>query len=351
MKRVLHIIGNATHDNTAICKMVETMVRGIDHKHFEHHVWFLGDTGPFFHRFTTFSANVLHVPWHADRRWDLAGALRFQRALSVEYFDIVHQHFGSRGLRWVVRKTSNAKIIFHMHLRIAARDGKIPGIIDTSGADAVIAISKAVAASSYGVFAQVVYPGIEWPAPADHRYEKLRPIIGFAGRLEPVKNVSTLIQAMYEIRPKLDQVRLVIAGNGSERLKLYGLATRLDIADSVRILGHQEEMTELMREFDVLCVPSLEEGFGMSALEAMSLGVPVVASRVGGLLELIEHNVTGWLFDPHDPIELSKLLMKVLRRGPEVGSVVQSAEKLARVKFAAVRMCKQIQAIYDSLMA
>src|SRR5271155_2807995 len=147
MKRILHIIGNATPDNTAICKMVETMVRGIDHAQYEQPVWFLGEPGPFLHHFATFAANVLHVPWRADRRWDISGALHFQRALSAEHFDIVHQHFGSRGLRWVVRKTSRTKIVFHMHLRIAEQDGTRAGIIDTSYADSVIAISKAVASN------------------------------------------------------------------------------------------------------------------------------------------------------------------------------------------------------------
>jgi len=348
--QVLHLLGNATHDNTAICKLVETMVQGVDPVRFEHHVWFLGEDGPWKEHMSATGVKVKHVPWRADRRRDIGGAWRFRRAIKTQPFDIIHQHFGSRGLRWIAQTFSTAKIVFHMHLRIAERDGIAPGTIRTDGADSVIAISRAVAASAEGIRPHVIYPGINVPQISRSADHKTNNTIGFVGRLEPVKGLSALIKAMSFVKMFVPDVRLQVAGDGSQRTSLEKYVEQCGVGDIVDFLGHREDIENVMKGWKLLVVPSLEEGFGMAALEAMSLGVPVLARNVSGLTELINDNATGWLFHEDDSISLANRITMLLRDDAKLGIVALAAQHYVSVKFTAPRMCKEIEDIYNSLL-
>lgn len=122
-------------------------------------------------------------------------------------------------------------------------------------------------------------------------------VLGFAGRLAHIKGADVLIHAVARLHGQGLPVRLVVVGSGVEQANLEKLAQRLDIGAITHFAGRmpREAIFGAIKGFDIAAVPSREEGFGLSALEAMAAGVPVVASRVDALQEVVLSGVTGLL--------------------------------------------------------
>ncbi|MGQ9806757.1 MAG: N-acetyl-alpha-D-glucosaminyl L-malate synthase BshA [Chlorobiales bacterium] len=112
----------------------------------------------------------------------------------------------------------------------------------------------------------------------------------------PLKRVKDVIRIFEKVHREIPS-RLLLVGDGVERTEAEHLTRDLKISDCVRFLGKQEAVVELLSISDVMLMPSESESFGLAALEAMSCGVPVVSSNVGGLPELVKHGVNGFLFD------------------------------------------------------
>lgn len=139
-------------------------------------------------------------------------------------------------------------------------------------------------------------------------------LVAFAGRLEHEKGVDVLLAALARLASRGRDVRLVIAGSGTQGAALAARGTELGIADRVSWAGFlpSHRVAGLLASADVACVPSRAEPFGLVALEAMAVGAPLVASRVGGLAEVVEDGRTGRLVAPDDPDALALALESVL---------------------------------------
>jgi glycosyltransferase involved in cell wall biosynthesis len=140
------------------------------------------------------------------------------------------------------------------------------------------------------------------------------PVVAFAGRLVPIKGVDVLVRAFALVRAKIPTARLLIAGDGPERARLARLIQQLDLADGVSMTGNlsRSEMETLFAAAWVQAVPSLTEVFGNVAAEAMMRGTAVVASRVGGLSELVNDGETGLLVPPGDVTAHADALRRLL---------------------------------------
>ena len=142
------------------------------------------------------------------------------------------------------------------------------------------------------------------------------PVIGFAGRLVPKKGVDVLLHAMVLLRKRVPEVRLIVAGDGPERIGLERLAAELGIRDAVDFLGHlaQDQAEHALGAAWVQAVPTRwEEPFGLVAAEAMMRGTAVVASESGGLAEQVEPGATGYLAPAGDAAALARALEQVVR--------------------------------------
>lgn len=129
-------------------------------------------------------------------------------------------------------------------------------------------------------------------------------VVGSVGRLEEVKGHKTLIEAI----PYLpDDMIVILAGQGSEAIRLKDLASTLGVAGRIRLLGHRDDVDQLMPAFDVFCLPSLSEGLPRVVMEAQAAGVPVVASDVGSVRQAVDPD-TGRLVAPGDPAALADAL-------------------------------------------
>jgi 1,4-alpha-glucan branching enzyme len=153
----------------------------------------------------------------------------------------------------------------------------------------------------------------------------------FAGRLVPSKGVDVVMRAFGAVLRRVPQARLIIAGDGDQRLYLERLARFLGLRQYVSFLGWQspDELAALYRASAVISVPSLYEPFGLVALEAMACGRPVVVSRVGGLAEIIEDGVSGYAVAVGDHLDLATRLATVLSDGTFAEETGRAARRRA----------------------
>jgi sugar transferase (PEP-CTERM/EpsH1 system associated) len=159
-----------------------------------------------------------------------------------------------------------------------------------------------------GVDTGCYVPGDPGPARDALDLPSSRPVVGTVGRLNPVKDQAGLVRAFARVRSEYPDALLVIAGEGPCRDELRGLVVSLRIAPHVRFLGERHDVPTILRAFDVFVLPSIAEGISNTILEAMAVGLPVVATRVGGNSELVEEGVTGHLVPRSDPEALASAI-------------------------------------------
>lgn len=138
------------------------------------------------------------------------------------------------------------------------------------------------------------------------------PVVGIIARLSDVKGIDVLIEAMPAVRAQIPEVKLVIMGEGREGQALKALVGQLQLEESVRFYSGVEDMALCLNMFDLFAMPSRQEGLGLSVLEAQACGLCVVASRVGGLVSIIDDGETGFLVEPEDPAGLAERIVALL---------------------------------------
>ena len=173
-------------------------------------------------------------------------------------------------------------------------------------------------------------------------------VLMHASNFRPVKNVETVVRIFAAIHERMD-ARLVMVGDGPEKPRAEELARHLGVAKHVLFLGNQEVMEELLPLADLFLLPSSTESFGLVALEAMAAGVPVIASRVGGLPELVTHGVSGFLEDPADLDAFVRTALRVLEDDRLHRRIGRAARARAVSDFHVDRIVERYRAVYGGL--
>lgn len=176
------------------------------------------------------------------------------------------------------------------------------------------------------------------------------PVVGFVGRLAPEKDVATLLRALPEVFRACPAACGVLVGEGEERRVLEALAEDLGIAGRVHFLGARPDALRLMKAMDVVAVPSLTENFSLTVAEAMEAGRPVVASAVGGLVEMVEDGVTGFLVPPRSPEALGRRIADVLAK-PLRAATMGAAGRQKSAEWSAARAAEITEALYERMLA
>jgi glycosyltransferase involved in cell wall biosynthesis len=183
-------------------------------------------------------------------------------------------------------------------------------------AHAHIAISRGLARYLEGVEGfdgesfEIVHYGNE-PDGAVRPYEPRAPRLLCEGRLIPIKGHIVLLRAFAAARRELPDLQLDVAGRGPLEPALRALAKELGIGDAVHFLGHVSPIQRAIEAAAIVVVPSMGEGFGMVALEAMERARPVIAAEIGGLGELVEDGVTGLLVPPGESEPLAGAMVRL----------------------------------------
>jgi len=231
--------------------------------------------------------------------------------------------------------------------------------------DAVVALSprhRAFVTKHFGVSSdkiEVVQNGVDWAEyqRADLREGTRRELglgpemqaIGTVGGLRPVKGYEVLIRAAAKLLPQQPHVRLIMVGDGEQRQYLADLARSEGIAEHVLFLGARQDVPRLLSAFDVFVLSSHSEAFPVSALQVMAAGLPVVATDVGCLSEIVEPEATGLLAPPGQPEALSHALGRLVQDREMSREMGRRGSEVVRERFAIRKSVQQFQILADRL--
>ena len=346
-RRVLHVLGTAEPAGFGIFRIVESLAVAVDPARYEIHACFLRP-GELVERLQRSAVKATCINWNGSIR-DPWGATRYAVLLRSLEFSIIHQHTGGRLLTGMGRLLTRAHLLRNLHGRASELTGIVPPNIDLPQLDVLIANSRVVAEYSRNPNAVVIYPGINVPDFSVPRTVHRGVVIGTACRLEVIKGLHYLLEAINILAPEFPDLRVEIAGDGSLRGNLERESRQLGLTGIVSFLGWREDLPSVMAGWDIFLLPSLDEGFGVAALEAMAAGLPVIASAVGGLCELVQNGETGWLVPPAAPVDLAQRTSQLIHDSRKREAMGIAGRKRASNYFSISRMVDQTIAVYDGL--
>jgi N-acetyl-alpha-D-glucosaminyl L-malate synthase BshA len=176
------------------------------------------------------------------------------------------------------------------------------------------------------------------------------PILMHLSNFRPVKRVTDVIEIFALVREKMP-AKLVMIGDGPDRGAAEWMVRQKGIENDVLFLGKQDHVHEKLGLADLFLLPSTLESFGLAALEAMACEVPVVATNVGGVPEVVEHGVDGYLVEPGDVISAAKYAVDILSRSDRGRAMGEAARVNARRKYCASDIIPLYEAYYQKVLA
>jgi len=174
-------------------------------------------------------------------------------------------------------------------------------------------------------------------------------ILMHLSNFRPVKRVTDVVKVFAQVARELP-ARLVLVGDGPERSAAEWLARDLHIHDRIHFLGKQERVNELLPLADLMLMPSELESFGLAALDAMACKVPSIATRVGGVPELIDDGLTGLLFAVGDTDAMAQGALSLLGDRARLESMREAGRKTAQTRFCATLVVPQYVRYYESVL-
>jgi N-acetyl-alpha-D-glucosaminyl L-malate synthase BshA len=330
-------------------------------------------TGLVFHRVETPAYPLFREPQYL---LSLSNAIvQLSRELA---FDLVHAHYAiphataAYLARQILSSTSGAhvpKIITTLHgtdITLLGSDRSYSETVAFSidQSDGVTAVSESLKRDTYRAlevqrdirvipnfvdthrYRRIPSPELRRQICPSGRYEKL---IVHTSNFRPVKRAEAVVDIFRRIRAGV-RSRLVLVGDGPDLPKVSRLAHDLGVSQDVCILGEQDHVVPVLSVADLFLLPSLQESFGLAALEAMACEVPVVASRVGGLPEVIDDGVDGYLRDPDDLQGMAAQALKVLEDSKLHERLATEARRKVERKFSADQVVPQYEAFYREVL-
>lgn len=223
-------------------------------------------------------------------------------------------------------------------------------------ASAVIALTEHMKGAMQALYSRdviVVPNGINLNEIAEREAEGGNPgkKILFVGRLHPVKGTQYLLGAMSIIHRELPEAKLILVGDGEERELLESLTDSLGIRECVEFAGRvpHERVQDYMNQAEVFVLSSLSEGFPVTILEAMACGLPVVATRVGGVPDIIEDGANGYLIDTENPEQIAEALLRVLQ-DEELQKIMSNNNRKSAEKYRWDTVAATLEGVYQDAL-
>lgn len=330
--RVLHVLEE--HQFGGAVTRVTNLIRGISSNQFKTTLCILGRN----HRSLTTTLNIACnvVYCRMDGLWDLISIIRLKKIIQECGIDIVHTHLPRADvIGRIAARLAGVSVIF---TTIAALDkhrerwSRAPHAladrITSRFATSIICVSEAVkqhfcrwhpALSDRAI---TIYHGIELQK-FNQRIDSIEakrafklsikvPVIGITARLCAVKGIEYLLSAVQKLAAQKISLKCLIVGDGDLRMRLEAMVRELGIQDRVIFTGRCEDVRKALAAMDVFVLPSIAEGLPNSLLEAMAMRKPVVASAVGGILEIVSNGETGVLVPVRNPGQLASAIANLL---------------------------------------
>jgi glycosyltransferase involved in cell wall biosynthesis len=232
-------------------------------------------------------------------------------------------------------------------------------------ANAITAVSKfqarelgkdlALPESEIHVIPNPISPALLQQALAQPRTEPPKPVVLYTGRIESNKGSLELLQSIDQVAAQFPSVEYLLAGGRHNSIDDRSLATTIGTNGTrkrVQLLGHVpwQDLADLYRRASVFVMPSHYETFGISVIEAMAFGLPVVATNVGGLPEVVEDGVTGILVPPKDSQALGEAIVRLLRDPDLSTRLGRAGRERVRSEFTVDRIVAQTLEVYQSVI-
>ncbi|NPV07754.1 MAG: N-acetyl-alpha-D-glucosaminyl L-malate synthase BshA [Anaerolineae bacterium] len=314
---------------------------------------------------------IVEYPLLQNFPYSLALAAKMVDVARTRKLQILHVHYAIpfAAAAQLARRAApdlNLRVVTTLHGTDVTLVGNNPSfrpitasIIDNS--DAVTAVSHFLREETYRQFKvekeiQVIYNFVDPerhqpPSPACiPTCDRARQVtLMHISNFRPVKRVADVIQIFARVAARLD-ARLILIGDGPEAGMALELARSLGVGDQVVFVGVVDEVAPLLSVADLFLLPSETESFGLVALEAMASGVPVVASDVGGLPEVVEHGVSGYLAPVGDVDKMAEYAIDILSDRERRARFCQAARAQAR-RFDYRDIVPQYEAVYERVLA
>jgi N-acetyl-alpha-D-glucosaminyl L-malate synthase BshA len=175
-------------------------------------------------------------------------------------------------------------------------------------------------------------------------------IVMHISNFRPVKRVTDVVRTFKKILESV-KARLIMVGDGPERISATGVARQLDIADNITFLGNNENVESILPLADLVFQPSEHESFGLVPLEAMLSGVPVLGTASGGVVEVVEHGVTGYLCEVGDTDAMAKYALEALQNAEKAREMGAKGRERALSLFSEDRIVEQYEELYAKCLA
>lgn len=288
---------------------------------------------------------------------DLRPLFSLRRLIRREGYDLVHFHTKrAHALSlWLGKGPRGPKSVVTRRMDYPVKKNWYTHCLYNRRVDGVIAISRKIGELLVegGIEREkirVIHSGVD-PDP----FRKARkepsdpPVVGTVAVLEERKGHRFLLEAAALLKKQGHRLLYRFAGEGSERERLARLAARLELRDEVGFEGFVSDIPSFLSGIDIFVLPSIYEGLGVSVLEAMAAAKPVVATRVGGIPELVEEGVTGFLVPPGDPLGLARSISRLASQKDLIQEMGERGWERVRREFTLEQMAKKNEDYYYEL--
>lgn len=338
-------------------QMIE-LIRRLDPSRFKVHVACFHRAGAWLARAEARAASVVEFPIRGLARPGAAAAvLAFARWCRREQIAVVHTcdlYANIIGLPGAALARVPVRIGSRRELNPDKSAGQLrlqrqayrcaTKVVANSPAARLALLREGVATASIAVIPNGV-DGAAWPDSRSAAFRPGRTVVTVAN-LRPEKGHETLIDAAGLVAAEFPDVTFQIVGDGPRRQALEALVHARGLPATVRFLGHRDDVPALLSEADVFVLPSRSEAFPNGVIEAMAAGLPVVASAVGGLLDLIEHGRTGLLVPPGESGPLAAAVRGLLTDRRTAARLGAAARAHVREHYSFERMVGAFEALY-----
>jgi len=309
--------------------------------------------------------------------YDLAAFFAILKVLRNEKFHIVHTHTAKAGiLGRIAARIAGVKVIIH-----SPHGHDFYGYFGDLASWFIVCAERFAAPFCEKIHAltelekkdmllfkicppekiKVIYSGVEvgFLRPSQHLVDNIRAelsvkdkihFVGMVGRLEPIKGVSYFIEAAKMVTQEMDNVEFLVVGDGSLKEDLKKMAESLGLSAHLAFMGWREDVNTILFTLDLLVLSSLNEAVGRCVLEAQAVGVPVVATRVGGVPEVVLDGVTGLLVPPKDPKKLAEAILFLLKTDDKRRQMSEAGRGWVDEKFSDRVMVEKFVELYRELM-
>lgn len=292
---------------------------------------------------------------------DLRPVPRVRRLIRAEHYDIIHFHtkrahafsfWLSHGLptpKHVVTRRMDYPEANNWYTR-CLYNRKVDGVVAISRKILELLVQAGVKPEKIRLIHSGIEPRLFGSAASAPGVESEGIVVGMAAVLEERKGHRFLLEAARRLKAQGCQIKYYLAGEGSLRKSLEDMAVRMGLKDDVRFLGFVADMPALLNKVDIFVLPSVFEGLGVSVLEAMAAGKAVIASRVGGLAELVMDGVTGLLVGTGDVEGLAGAILKLAGDRALIGEMGRKGRERVNESFTMEQMAKQNEDYYYDLL-